>query len=130
MSPPRVAIPATSDHAFWASLALSWVAQDSDGLLSVAQPAVWGIGLLSLSLMGLSIYSAWQKPWRAGSMKLTPAFAKILFVTMIAITATWIFVGIAHTTTHVAQALYGVCAALSGWSAWAMFVTLRNFETA
>jgi hypothetical protein len=129
MSPPRVAIPATSDHAFWASLALSWIAQDSDGLLSVAQPAVWGIGALGFSLTGLAIYSARQRPWRAGSMKLAPAFAKILFVTMIALTATWIFVGIAHTTTHMGQALYGLCAALSGWSAWAMFVALREFES-
>jgi hypothetical protein len=127
--PPRITIPATSDHAFWASLAVSWIAQESDGLLDVAQPALWVIALLGLGLTGLAIYNAVLRPWPAGSMKLAPAFAKIMFITMIALTATWIFVGIAHTRTQTASLLYGLCALLSGWSAWAMFVTLRDGET-
>jgi hypothetical protein len=128
MTPPRVSLPATSDCAFWASLMVSWVAQDSDGLLDVDAPAVWLIGVAGLILAALAAFFASQRPWRAGSMKLAPAFAKIMFVTMIALTATWIFVAIAHTRSLPAQSLYGVCTLLSGWSAWAIFVTLRDFE--
>jgi hypothetical protein len=123
---PRIALPATVDCAFWASLMVSWVAQESDGLLDVAQPALWLIGLAGVSLMGFTVYNAVRRPWPAGSMKLAPALAKFLFVTMIALTATWIFVGIAHTRTPTAQVLYGLCAVLSGWSAWAIFVAIRN----
>jgi FtsH-binding integral membrane protein len=107
---------------------VSWVAQDSDGLLDVDAPAVWLIGAAGLVLSALAAFFASQKPWRAGSMKLAPSFAKIMFVTMIALTAMWIFIAIAHTRTQTAQALYGLCTALSGWSAWAIFITLRDFE--
>jgi FtsH-binding integral membrane protein len=107
---------------------VSWVAQESDGLLDVDAPAVWLIALIGVSLTALAAYFASQKPWRAGSMKLAPSFAKIMFVTMIALTAMWIFVAIAHTRTPTAQVLYSLCAWLSGWSAWAIFVTLRDFE--
>jgi hypothetical protein len=126
MPPPRIILPATSDYAFWASLALSWVAQESDGLLDVAQPAVWFIAALALGLTALAIYHATRSPWVDGSMKLTPAFAKIIFVTMITLTATWIFVGIAHTRTLNAQVLYGLCALLSGWSAWVIFTRVKS----
>jgi hypothetical protein len=128
MTPPRISLPATSDCAFWASLFVSWVAQESDGLLDVAQPALWFIGLIGLSLSGFTIYHGLKRPWQAGSMKLAPAFAKVMFVTMVALTAAWIFIAIAHTRTQTAQALYGMCALLSGWSAWAIFTTLRDFE--
>lgn len=107
---------------------LSWIAQESDGLLDVAQPALWAIGLAALCLSGFTVFNALRRPWPAGSMKLAPAFAKILFVTMVALTAAWIFIGIAHTRTTTAQMLYGLCAVLSGWSAWAIFTTLRDFE--
>jgi hypothetical protein len=107
---------------------LSWVAQESDGLLDVDAPALWLIAMIGLILSALAAFFAWQRPWRSGSMKLGPAFAKIMFVTMIALTATWLFIGIAHTRTQSAQMLYGLCAALSGWSAWAIFMTLREFE--
>jgi hypothetical protein len=126
MTQSHVSLPATSDSAFWASLMVSWVAQESDGLLVVAQPAVWLIGAVGVGLAAASMYQANQKPWRPGSMKLAPAFAQIMFVTMIVLTATWIFVGIAHTRTTTAQVLYGVCALLSGWSAWAIFATLKS----
>jgi hypothetical protein len=125
---PRVALPATSDYAFWASLAVSWIAQESDGLLQVSQPAIWVIALLGVGLAVLAIYNGIRQPWPIGSMKLTPRFAKVMFVVMLVLTATWIFIGIAHTRTAEAQVLYGLCAVLSGWSAWAIFVTLRKFE--
>jgi FtsH-binding integral membrane protein len=126
MTPPRVTLPATADYAFWASLALSWIAQESDGLLDVGQPVVWFFAAAALGLTGLAVYHATLEPWTPGSMKLAPSFAKIMFIAMIVLTATWIFVGIAHTRTPTAQALYGLCAVLSGWSAWAMFVAIRD----
>jgi hypothetical protein len=109
-------------------LAVSWIAQESDGLLDVAQPALWFIAFLGFALTSFSVYTALARPWPAGSMKLAPGLAKIMFMIIIALTATWIFVGIAHTRTPTAQALYGLCALLSGWSAWAIFVALRAFE--
>jgi hypothetical protein len=129
MKPVRIALPATSDCAFWASLMVSWVAQESDGLLDVAQPALWLIGLAAILLSSLAIYFGLQNPWKAGSMKLAPAFAKLMFVTIIVLTATWIFIAIAHTRTPTAQALYAMCAALSGWSAWAVFMTVRRTQS-
>jgi hypothetical protein len=107
---------------------VSWVAQESDGLLNVDTAAVWLIALAGVALSVLAGFFATQKPWRSGSMKLSPVLAKTMFVTMIALTAAWLFIGIAHTRTQNAQVLYGVCAALSGWSAWAIFITLRDFE--
>ena len=126
--PARITLPATSDYAFWASLMVSWVAQESDGLLDVAAPAVWLIGVVGFGLTAFAVLHAIRRPWAAGAMKLTPAFAKVMFLTMIAVTAAWLFIAIAHTRTPAGQTLYGVCALLSGWSAWAIFVTLRDFE--
>jgi hypothetical protein len=124
----RITLPATCDAAFWASLMVSWVAQDSDGLLAIDQWALWLIGLTATCLTLAAIGLALRRPWMAGSMKLPPSFAKLIFVTMIALTATWIAIGIAFTRTPTAQALYALCALLSGWSAWAIFVTLRDLE--
>jgi ABC-type Na+ efflux pump permease subunit len=109
---------------------VSWVAQDSEGLLDVDQPAVWLIGALAVALSVGAVITAVRTPWPNGSMKLAPSFAKIMFVIILGLTATWIMIGIAFTDTPTAQALYGTCALLSGWSAWAMFVTLRDVETA
>jgi hypothetical protein len=128
--PPRIALPATSDFAFWASLMVSWVAQDSEGLLDVDKPAVWLIGALAVALSFGAIITAVRTPWQGGSMKLAPSFAKIMFVVILGLTATWVMIGIAFTNTPTAQALYGLCALLSGWSAWAIFVVVRVGETA
>ena len=128
MTPARVALPATSESAFWASLMVSWVAQASDGLLDLPTPAIWIIGVGGLLLTGFAVSTATRRPWPAGTMKLASAFAKIMFITLIALTAAWIFIGIAHTRSVTAQMLYGICALLSGWSAWAISLALRDFE--
>lgn len=126
--PARIALPATSDFAFWASLMVSWVAQDSEGLLNVAKPAVWVIGAAAAALSVGAVISALHTPWVNGSMKLVPAFAKIMFVVMLGLTATWIIIGIAFTDHATAQILYGLCAVLSSWSAWAIYVVVRAGE--
>jgi hypothetical protein len=128
--PPRIALPATSDFAFWASLMVSWVAQDSEGLLDVDRPAVWLIGALAAVLSIGALITGVRSPWPNGSMKLVPSFAKIMFVIILGLTATWIMIGIAFTDAPVAQALYGLCAILSGWSAWAIFLVVRAAEKA
>ncbi len=128
-NPTRVALPATVDFAFWASLMTSWLAQEAEGLLDVAQPAIWLMGVCAVCLAGGAVVTASRQPWQAGSMKLAPNLAKIIFVTMIAITAAWITFGIAFTRTPTAQTLYGICAVLSAWSAWAIFATLRTYES-
>jgi hypothetical protein len=109
---------------------VSWVAQDSEGLLAIDRPALWVIGSAAVILTSGAVVTASIKPWRDGSMKLSLGTAKFMFVIMLALTATWMVIGFAFTRTPVAQTLYGVCALLSGWSAWANFVTLRNFEAA
>jgi tryptophan-rich sensory protein len=107
---------------------VSWVAQDSEGLLDVAKPAVWLIGAAAVALSLGAVISAIRTPWANGAMKLAPAFAKIMFVVMLGLTATWITIGIAFTDHATAQILYGVCATLSGWSAWAIYVVVRAGE--
>jgi hypothetical protein len=124
----NITLPATSDCAFWGSLMISWIAQDAEGLLDVAKPVLWLIGAGAIFLVGGAVVTAWRQPWQAGSMKLAPAFAKIYFVTMIAVTCAWITFGIAFTRTSAAQILYGTCTLLSGWSAWAIFATLNAHE--
>jgi hypothetical protein len=128
--PARIALPATSDFAFWASLMVSWVAQDSEGLLNVDRPAIWLIGALAMALSIGALITGLRTPWPHGSMKLAPSFAKIMFVVILGLTATWVMIGIAFTDTPTAQALYGLCALLSGWSAWAIFVVVRAGERA
>ncbi len=126
--PTRLVLPLTSDCAFWASLLLSWVAQESDGLLSVSKPAIWFFAVAALCLVTATIGAAFHRPWHNGSMKLSPNLAKLMFVTMIALTAAWVFIAIAHTQTPNAQILYCVCASLTGWAAMANFITIRDFE--
>jgi hypothetical protein len=128
-NPKHIALPATVDLSFWASMMMSWLAQEAEGLLDVAKPAVWLIGVAAIGLAGGAIVTASQRPWKTGSMRLAPTFAKIIFIVMIAVTAAWILFGLVFTRVPTAQALYGLCAALSGWSAWAIFITLRDFES-
>lgn len=127
-NPKHIPIPATVDFAFWASMMTSWLAQEAEGLLDVAKPAVWLIGVAALCLGGGAVVSALHNPWRLGSMRLAPTFAKIIFIVMITVTAAWIAFGTVFTRAPTAQILYGICALLSGWSALAIFLTLRAFE--
>jgi hypothetical protein len=107
---------------------VSWVAQDSEGLLDVAKPAVWLIGAAALALSLGAVVTAVRTPWPNGSMKLALGFAKMMFVIMLGLTATWILIGVAFTDHAIAQVLYGLCATLSGWSAWTIYVVVRAGE--
>jgi hypothetical protein len=127
-NPKHIALPATVDFAFWASMMTSWLAQEAEGLLDVAKPAVWLFALASIGLAGGAVVTAIRQPWQLGSMRLAPTFAKIIFIVMIVVTAAWIGFGTVFSRAPSAQILYGVCALLSSWSAFAIFVTLRNFE--
>jgi hypothetical protein len=125
-TPARVALPLTAECAFWASLMFSWLAQDGEGLLTIDLWALGLIGFFALALSGAAFGSALRRPWLNGSMKLTAALAKMMFVTMIIVTGAWVVFGLIYARTDLGQGLYGLCALLSGWSATAIFLSLRS----
>ena len=121
--PSRVGIPLTSDAAFWASLMLSWVAQSLDHLLDVDKWAVNLIAVAGIGLIGLSIFKGLERPLPTG-MRLPRAQAWVMFAVMIAVTGAWAWFGLIYTRDVPARVVYGVCASLTAWSAFATYRAL------
>lgn len=121
--PSRVGIPLTSDAAFWASMMLSWVAQSLDHLLDVDKWAVNLIAVAGIGLIGLSIFKGLERPLPMG-MRLPRAQAWVMFAVMIAVTGAWAWFGLIYTRDVPARVVYGVCASLTAWSAFATYRAL------
>lgn len=123
--PNRIGIPVTSDAAFWASMFLSWIAQSVDDLLVVDRWALNFMAVAAVSLLGLAIFKGIERPWQI-SMRLPRTTAWIMLAVMIVVTGAWLGFGLFYTRDVAARLLYGLCASLTAWSAFATFHALAT----
>jgi hypothetical protein len=108
---------------------VSWVAQDSEGLLAIDGWALGLIGFLAVVLSVAAFATGLLKPWPRGTIKVSASVVNVLFLVMIVVTGAWIVFGVAYARTQTGQLLYGGAAVLSGWSAFSVFWSQRPRPT-